>query len=792
MHRCSSGFLLTFAVTLIIALTGCLGKSTSNNEGSVLTVSISPSDNFSMDVGSTQVFSATATNSSGHTVLGTITFNVTIPPSETGPAPISVTSGGNVCAGNWDPTGSICSPGAPGIALVTAVVNGVSSAQTTVYVHFHIASLQVAPAQQQQPPYDCFSQGQTWLYQAVAFDSNGNDITNTIGPVNWATTNANVFKTATLLPNMPFNQVQITANNPGITPIYAFTSGTTSNSLQLTTCLVQYVRLQADGYPGSTISVNTGGTITLRAFVVDTLGNVLAKPPLTWSTTNPEVVSFSSLTNSTGTNNATARANLGGSAITASCTPPSCNVGILPGMPVYASGGVLSPNNPQIGFGTISVDVTTAAKPPVYGGWAATGISPTSPNGGCDNASGCNSVMFQITPGTANNPIISSANMSRTPNSFMFNYQSSPRAYLGSNQGLMYIDVSSSSASVTPVSQSSTPCNVALCGTVLAISNDGKQVVVSDDVSTTPQVYIYNNSNTSSTDLVLPSNLVATAAAFSPDQSKIFILTNAGSLYVYSTVDALALVPLSTSGTDVAFSADGSFAYAAGTSGAAGAVAAFSTCSVPGLSSKELGSVDTTGAPLQIFPSPNVQATADSITQNVYVLSPPNVQALTAQWAQSNVPDGEYACIPPTLQSFTANPTLYNLGQGSFIPLYARLVANGSELIVLAQGNPSVLIFNPASGTTSSIHLTRPGYTNIYPLGASASTDGSEVWVAACDQYDPDGTTCSAGSVHIVNTISGGDYQQVPYINNSTNNMCNNVGGTQPLCVANLVAIRPQ
>lgn len=784
MHRCSSVFLLTFAIASTVALTGCLGKSTATSGGSVLNVSISPSQNFSMDVGSTQVFSATATNASGHTVVGTITFNITIPPSETGPAPISVTAGGNVCAGNWDPTGSICSPGAPGIALVSAVVDGVSSPQTTVYVHFHIASLQVSPAQQQQPPYDCFSQGQTWLYQGTAFDSNGNDITNTIGPVNWATTNTNVLKTATLLPQQPFNQVEITANSPGITQLYAFSSGTTSNSIQLTTCLVQYIRLQADGYPGSTISVNTGLAITLRATVVDTLGYVLAKPPLTWSTTNPEVVSFSTLTNTTGTNNATARANLGGSDITASCTPPSCNIGVLPGMPVYASGGQLSPNNPQIGFGTISVDVTTAAKPPVYTGWAATNM--------CGNASGCDSVMFQITPGTTNNPITGSANMSRTPNSLMFNYQSSPRAYLGSTQGLMYIDVGSATASVTPISQSPTPCNVSLCGTVLAISNDGKQVVVSDNVSTTPQVYIYNNGTTSSTDLVLPNNVVATAAAFSPDESTVFILTNAGTLFVYSTVNAFAQVPLSTSGTDVAFSADGSFAYAAGTMGSAGSVAAFSTCAVPGLSSQELGSIGTAGPPLEIFPSPNVQATADSITQNVFVLSPPNVQVLTAQWAQNSIPDGLYDCIPPTLQSFTSNPTLYNLGQGAFVPLYARLVANGSELIVVAQGNPSVLIFNPASGTTSSIHLVRQGYTNIYPLAASASTDGSQVWVAACDQYEPDGTTCSAGSVHIVNMISQGDYQQVPYINNSTNNMCNNVGGTQPLCVANLVAIKPQ
>ena len=81
------------------------------------------------------------------------------------------------------------------------------------------------------------------------------------------------------------------------------------------------------------------------------------------------------------------------------------------------------------------------------------------------------------------------------------------------------------------------------------------------------------------------------------------------------------------------------------------------------------------------------------------------------------------------------------------------------------------------------------------PLAASISTDGSQVYVAACDQYDvtQNPPVCSDGSVHIVNTISRGDFEQVPYTNNNnSNNMCNNLGGTQPLCVANLVAIQPQ
>jgi hypothetical protein len=150
-------------------------------------------------------------------------------------------------------------------------------------------------------------------------------------------------------------------------------------------------------------------------------------------------------------------------------------------------------------------------------------------------------------------------------------------------------------------------------------------------------------------------------------------------------------------------------------------------------------------------------------------------------------------CNPPDLNSLVASSTLYNLGAGDFTPVYARLVGNGSEMIIVARHIPAVLIFNVASGTTTAVHLfNNPNSPD--PLSASASSDGSQVYVAACDQYPNNDSTqpCASGSVHIVNTINLGDFQQVPYINNSTNNMCNNLGADALLCIANLVAIKPE
>ena len=101
---------------------------------------------------------------------------------------------------------------------------------------------------------------------------------------------------------------------------------------------------------------------------------------------------------------------------------------------------------------------------------------------------------------------------------------------------------------------------------------------------------------------------------------KIFILSNTGKMYVVSTVDALKSVSIAPAATDLAFAADGSFAYVAGAAG--NNVAAFSTCSTPSAASANIGNVATSGPPLRIFPLPRVQELTMApdhslVTQNV-------------------------------------------------------------------------------------------------------------------------------------------------------------------------------
>ena len=69
-----------------------------------------------MDVGATQVFSATGKNAAGSTVLGVSIQFVVVSGNPNASAPLSVAGNGNACAGTWDPAVAICSPGTPGIA----------------------------------------------------------------------------------------------------------------------------------------------------------------------------------------------------------------------------------------------------------------------------------------------------------------------------------------------------------------------------------------------------------------------------------------------------------------------------------------------------------------------------------------------------------------------------------------------------------------------------------------------------------------------------------------------------
>jgi WD40 repeat protein len=294
-------------------------------------------------------------------------------------------------------------------------------------------------------------------------------------------------------------------------------------------------------------------------------------------------------------------------------------------------------------------------------------------------------------------------------------------------------------------------------GKVLAVSANGNKVVLSDTVDTPNQVYIFDNSSTSHTAISLPIT-GATAADFSPDSLKAFIVANNGSastLYVYSLLDALQTIPLSsvTPANSVSFLSEGAFAYIAG--GSPSGVTVGRTCD-----NAILGSVNTPAAPAIIKTLPNA-------TQ-VLALDPPNIDVISV----TTPPPGPMGCFPTVTNTVKS----FNLGQGGFTPLQLLVAPDGTKAYVITANLASILVFDVINQNSSSIPLNG----NTTAQRAALTLDGNLLYVATSD-----------GMIHVLSTQSGGDVAEIPFPTTPTtpDYLCPN---SPPVaCTPNLIGIQP-
>jgi hypothetical protein len=771
MRRFVSWMFAVLSISLSFGgLVGCSGGSNSTSTLPTPAVITLTPGNSSLDLGTTLLFSAKAQTASGGPI-STVPFVY----SSSNPSVLSFvpTAGGLACAGKWDTLGRVCTPEGTGVTQVTATGNGVSSAPVIVYVHQHIDTIKVTlipPSVPTSQP-DCVTLAQApgiqnYLdFQASAF-ANGLDITNTVGSFTFSETNSTVAKLSTSDPALNNNngkqitQARFTATTPGRTQIFASLSGINSQPAQIPdskgalhpyfeTCLVQSINLQVGNAATNTsfaVPSHTSG-ITITPTVVDRLGYELTNPAptLTWTSLSPANATVAPVpaTSTTPGSGAVSTKAPGGVSITASCAPPTCNVGVLPVQPVYSS--------------TTPTDQTYVGNP-ITG--LITGSPVTTGNAyvtttQCGAINGCQPLLFPIAIKTQTAG--SSATLPSSPNSLLFSPTGS-KAYLGSSAGMMIFNPGAT-AGTNPVTQLN---NVP--GKVLAVSLDGSQVVVSDAVSNPNQVYIVANlsgTNTPTSTALLISG--ATAAAFSPDGLKAFI-TAGSTLYVYSTVQALKAVALTAPVNAVSFYANGALAYLAG--GAPNAVTMRNAC-------------DTIYAPAASFAGRN-PALFQALTDGVHALGveSPGVDVFNVQVMAPH--PATIGGLPQATCPFavtTADSTFVNLGQGNFIPLKLLISPDNSKAYILASNLGSVFVFDLGVNTVSSIPLTG----NPVPLDASLTADGSLLYVGAND-----------GSVHVVSTVSGGDLQQITFTNNNSSNkssLCSNIPQT---CNPDLLAVEPQ
>ncbi len=786
---------IVVAISSLVFLPACGGHKPPGSSPFVARISLNPATSYSMQAGTVIVFTATAQNAANSTLRTTFTF------ASSQPGIVDISANGAACAGTWNaPLYTICSPGGIGIAEITAESGGTTSAPTMVFVHPFIANIQVSivppvnspppacPTQTQLPaactlPFkatnSCLSQNQISTLQANAFDSQGTDITASVGPFTWSQGNASVATLTPIVTNNTYgfstNQANASANTPGQTQVIASASGVASQPFDFETCPVQCIALELNvsGSQSSNLTnfvVNKGTSETVTAYAVDVQGCIVPKPPLTWLSSEPAALTAGSTTTGCSTNSTTCTISTtqpGVASISASCTPPTCNIGY----PLNIS-GVPAPYVPQ------PIYPVTPISGLVTGAASATSVLATSQD--CYSNIQCEVGLYNVS--TSINLPGGASPLPTPPNSLMFDLPGD-KAYVGSEFGAISINASSLGSTTSPFSSlpaSGTPMGL-VTGKVIAVSHSGAQAIFSDTVSTPNQVYLVGASSSA-----LPLNInSATAAAFSPDGLKIFILGDAGNtLYIYSSLQYLEPpIALPTPASSIVFNSTGSFALLSGGS-AAGTLAVYNTCDSSAVTPALLaGTIPSPPVFLNMVPAGNVPTGNLTIptlqTQGLDFFFGVDTTGIDIIATTSSLAPLTSLCPPQvslaqTPSNATFLPTHIGLNVGSFNPINFFLSPDSTKAYIVASDISGILVYNFDTGSTSTIPLVN----NATPLSAGMTVDGSLIYVAGSD-----------GQLHEVNTALSLDRMEVTFTSlpDSSNSFC--YTGTN--CALNLIGIRP-
>lgn len=827
---CRNQYGLMTAALILMSVTGCGGHKPAGTAPYPAKITLTPSTTTSLQLGSTITFTASAQNGNGNNVNATFSYissNTSI---------LNVSPAGVACAGQWNVTYTVCTPGNVGVVNLTATADGQVSRPTIIFVHQPIDQIVVSGilplnSYVQEP---CESQGQTMTVQALAF-SQGTDITGTVGPFTWSANNTSVVNinpiTTNFTYNVPTNQAVATAAIPGITQIYASASGVTSTSFQqpqynnasgtlsplldfFETCPIQNIMLEVGS--GSQLTAQTsfvatkGTSETITAIVTDVMGNtslvgsdtpvILSKIPLTWISSQPADVAVPTGCTLSCT---VTTPSPGAASVTASCSPPSCNVGFPYIPPSLATPAALATCAGFFGLSSCSQFIpvpvysspfcatallgNACANPPspssppvppaisglVTGATAAASVLATSTGCASVNPIDCSTALYNVSTNKAvagtGNPLPSS------PNSLMFDL-AGDKAYMGSEIQAVSVSAASLGSTTNPFGSLGT-----VTGNVIGISYNGSMAVFSDTTLNPNQVFIVNTTATGSPTVTPYPITGATTAGFSPDGLKAFIYgldsNGAPNLYVYSTVQGLQTLPLGTGTTvnSVAFSSNGAFAYIVEPSLAGGgpAVTVLNTCNntvapdnITGLTSIALSAppISFQALPDGIhFIALESGGTFDYITATV-----------TPIRAATIADPGESLC--PMSVSHTVRT--FNLGQGQIQPLNFFMSPDASLMYVVANGRADVLVYDFATGSTTGIPLSH----NALPVQAGMSADAGTIVVAGSDGY-----------LHVLTTTLGGsDILDIPFPNlpDYYNPYCTFTPANGP-CSFNLMAVKP-
>ena len=689
-------------------LTGCGGGSKPTNNA-VTTVVVTPTS-LSLNDGDVVQLTATAQNSSGTAVSATFTY------SSSNPSLVTVSSSGLVCGGVWDTSFIVCNgkngAGTPvsGTATITVTASGVSSSPVTASVHPKVSSIVVDPVAA------CTSSTLTQQFTGhacsalvIPHDSSGpcapnaSEVTSQIGALTWGTVDPTV---ATI-----DSTGLVTAVNPGLTGVFANVSGVNSATVPFRTCMPIEIRLHVNGDPPGTLTTSAtmtqNQTLTLETDMTDEKG-VVKNSLATISASNfPLVGSFSGTT--------LTAASFGGAGLFSACTPPTCGSGL--NTPVYSN--------------LFSVTVSGTSPAPIV--WATSSFTPPS---------GTSATLVPID--TSKNPPVAGTaiNLPGTPNSLVFAANGS-NAYLGTTGGLV---------SSNPSTNTVTTLDPNITGKVLAVSNNGTKIIVSNaakdpqgnviqPVGPSQRLWVVDTSSSTEQTFVKPG---AVAASISNDGFRDYIVTNdgTGNIYVFSPALSLQTINIPGNSTSVAGLPSGPYAYIANSAG----LEVVATCN--NVQQPTANNPPTHSSTIQL-----VQPVANADQIVAVDSSGIDVETVTVKSILSTNPPLPFVLSPATC----APPVSYSnqfldFGIGAFTATQLLVATNGARVAVLPVGNPHVL--SAAPGATPAVAAIPLAGAGTEALSGGMTPDGNTVWVGVAGTNTVDEINLNSGTDAVQVTTS--------------------------------------
>ena len=439
---------------------------------------------------------------------------------------LDISPGGNLCAGSWNRNSgggiadyTICNipnpiPSSGGLpystAYVTATSNAVTSNPVEVYVHALVTSITLVG------PTECLSQGQIAQLDAQGCYRSSVNPSNTpqptllcapstvtsaatpdfACPLPYVNTGGGLVQVAaSTIPNctaaigtltygvgaanvgsINAETNQITAEQPGTTAITASVAGSGSSAGYFSTCPPRSISLRlANG--STTGTINHSVTQDLTTATIDTKGNTITGLTLSYQSTDPIDISVSA--------GAVTPSYPGVASITAICQPPSCNPSPINEVGRFGTGLPITSN-------PVNLTYTGANSDFVW--YAAPGASQYV-------------VPVELLTGTVG----STERLPFVPNSMQMD-RLGTNIFFGSERELMIYNT---------ISNAVTKQDTSAPGVVLAVSPNGAQVLVNDQLL--GRFYLYSPQN----GVFNTFSGLGNAASWTPDSNTLYITDSA-------------------------------------------------------------------------------------------------------------------------------------------------------------------------------------------------------------------------------------------------------------------------